>query len=411
MNSLFRKEIVEKKDSHLGQVSLYVPLSFWLITYVIGLIIVGLIIFAIFGDFARKERVSGVLSSNKGLVEIRMQKTGLVNEIYVELGDKVEMGQPLLRIVNHNLLEDGAPYAKKLLFNLTLELDVLKKELLSLSDKYSIENEQLLNLINDLEAKERKYRIKISTQNEILDNARDIYSRMHSLSEKKIITYIELSKQKDKVLHAKQELQSLEVRLDDITSSIREKNTKIDLLPLLNTSEKNNLKSRISDIEKGVLEAKNIDISVIRSPVNGSVSMVSVKSGQMLSGSIKIISLLPEKGELQADLFIPSRAIGFAEVGQSVRLLYDAFPYQKFGFYNGEIIKISKSVIKPSDISLSPEMITSAFHVVVKLDKQYINASDKEIPLRSGMTLSADIVLENRKIWEWLLRPFLGKAS
>jgi hypothetical protein len=46
---------------------------------------------------------------------------------------------------------------------------------------------------------------------------------------------------------------------------------------------------------------------------------------------------------LQAEIYIPSRAIGFVKPGQEVRLLYDAFPYQRFGAYRGRVVAASSS--------------------------------------------------------------------
>ena len=49
------------------------------------------------------------------------------------------------------------------------------------------------------------------------------------------------------------------------------------------------------------------------------------------------MTLTPRGGALRAELYVPSRAIGFVKSGQRVRLLYDAFPYQKFGPAWGEV--------------------------------------------------------------------------
>jgi membrane fusion protein len=45
------------------------------------------------------------------------------------------------------------------------------------------------------------------------------------------------------------------------------------------------------------------------------------------------------------------------------------------------------------------------YKVTAALESQHIEAYGKEIPLRSGMILSADVVLDKRSLFEWLLEP------
>lgn len=107
---------------------------------------------------------------------------------------------------------------------------------------------------------------------------------------------------------------------------------------------------------------------------------------------------------------MPTRAAGFIKEGQAVRLLYDAFPYQKFGFFNGQVETVSKSVIPASDLTIAPLLQEPIFVVSVRLDSQYVQAEQDKFPLQSGMSLSADLILEKRAIWEWMLAPFLKRV-
>jgi membrane fusion protein len=47
------------------------------------------------------------------------------------------------------------------------------------------------------------------------------------------------------------------------------------------------------------------------------------------------------------------------------------------------------------------------YRVDVKLDRQNVSALGKEIALRPGMLVSADILLERRTLLEWLFEPVL----
>ena len=41
------------------------------------------------------------------------------------------------------------------------------------------------------------------------------------------------------------------------------------------------------------------------------------------------------------------------------------------------------------------------------IDKQTVSAMGQEIPLRSGMLVNADILLEKRSLLEWIFEPVL----
>jgi membrane fusion protein len=116
---------------------------------------------------------------------------------------------------------------------------------------------------------------------------------------------------------------------------------------------------------------------------------------------------VPTGSALQAELFVPTRAIGFVRVGQEVRILYDAFPYQHFGTYRGRVIKVSQTILMGSDVSIPVEIKEPSYKVTVALDRPDIDAYGESITLQPDMLLRADIILERRSLVNWLLSPLL----
>ena len=92
--------------------------------------------------------------------------------------------------------------------------------------------------------------------------------------------------------------------------------------------------------------------------------------------------------------------------GQDVKLKYDAFPYQKFGVANGSVVSVSATALRPVEVGINSESGELLYRISVSLKKQTISAFSNEVPLQVGMELSADIVLENRSLLEWLIEPF-----
>ena len=114
---------------------------------------------------------------------------------------------------------------------------------------------------------------------------------------------------------------------------------------------------------------------------------------------------MPEGAKLSAELYAPTRAIGFVEPGKETRLLYDAFPYQRFGSSLGTVASISRIAIDPRETDIPLPLEESVYRVQVDLQNQHVAAYGKRTSLQPGMTLQANIVLERQSFLAWLLQP------
>jgi membrane fusion protein len=102
-------------------------------------------------------------------------------------------------------------------------------------------------------------------------------------------------------------------------------------------------------------------------------------------------------------------------------LRYAAFPYQKFGMHEGVVASLSRSAISPSEMTQRLSGLTAlyganepVYQITVDLKSQSVNAYGNLVPLQPGMQLEADVLLEKRRLIEWMLEPLLtltGKWS
>ncbi|MFC3149259.1 HlyD family secretion protein [Piscinibacterium candidicorallinum] len=129
----------------------------------------------------------------------------------------------------------------------------------------------------------------------------------------------------------------------------------------------------------------------------------------------------PNPSTLQAHFYIPTRAAGFVAPGQTVRLRYAAFPYQKFGQHQGTVLAIDRAPTAPSQLppAISAALASTStgatpearYRVTVALTEQYILAYGQPLPLKPGMVVEADIVQRESKIYEQILDPLRGFAQ
>jgi membrane fusion protein len=93
------------------------------------------------------------------------------------------------------------------------------------------------------------------------------------------------------------------------------------------------------------------------------------------------------------------------EPGQPVRLLFEAFPYQHFGTYRGQVVKVSQTILTSTDTGGPIKLNEPAYRVIASLERQDIDVHGKKIALQPDMQLKADILLEWRSLMSWLLSP------
>ena len=164
----------------------------------------------------------------------------------------------------------------------------------------------------------------------------------------------------------------------------------------------------LSATEQRIADVKGRGAYVIRTPTDGRVSTLQARVGQFADPQQLQLEMIPEDAILQAELFVPARAIGFVETGQPVRILYDAFPYQHFGSYRGQITNVSQTILTAADAAGPIKLNEPAYRVTAELERAYINAHGKKVPLQPDMLLRADIILESRSLMSWLTSPILS---
>jgi membrane fusion protein len=118
---------------------------------------------------------------------------------------------------------------------------------------------------------------------------------------------------------------------------------------------------------------------------------------------------VPSGATLEAHLYAPSRSVGFVRAGQQVLLRYRAYPYQKFGHHRGVISSVSRTAIDPSELpagfAAAGAPAEPLYRITVRLERQFVSAYGEDVRLQPGMQLDADVVLERRRLYEWVLDP------
>jgi len=143
------------------------------------------------------------------------------------------------------------------------------------------------------------------------------------------------------------------------------------------------------------------------------MAAVLAERGQPATPDTALASLVPSDARLQAHLFAPSSAVGFLHSDQTVLLRYQAYPYQKFGHQAGHVLQVSRTPLQTAELaSLAlPAGSEPLYRITVALDQQAVQAYGQAQALAPGMQLDADVMLDRRRLIEWIFEPVLSIAG
>ncbi len=404
--SLFRHQSVNYQSNKLfGEVILIRPLSFALLTTALAVIVAVIIIFLLYGKYGRRETVNGYLSPDKGIVNIYAPYLGVVENEFIKEGQQVKKGDTLYRVSTDFRVLENFSNNEKLLQHLSERKDNLKRKINLEKTRFKEEKETLTNQSKQLKKEITQIKSQISTNKQELILAEKLWKKYKRLHKNKLVVESALTQQHYNYLAKRSSLQNIKQLLVSKSTELQNTRLQLEQLPTRQAIRLQELQDQQLALNERLITVSSERGYDINSPIDGKVSTIIAKSGQKIDLTAPLLAILPNDSLLQAELFLPSRSIGFAEIGQTVLMRYEAFPYQRYGLARGTIEEISKTIINPQEMRLAIGTNEPVYRVKVKLDKQSMLANGKPIFLQPGMRLSADILLEKRSLFEWLLEP------
>ncbi|MBQ0721282.1 MAG: HlyD family efflux transporter periplasmic adaptor subunit [Gammaproteobacteria bacterium] len=406
MSNLFRKEVFNNKNNNwLGESLLIQPLSFYLITTVLVVVVGAALTYLICGEYTRKEHVSGYLAPDKGVIKIIPVQPGFYSKILVENGDVVDRGSPVA-LVNAQYTTDGGENVELLLLKeLQLEQANIDGRIALEFKRLDGETQRLASRVEGVERELEQLRQQESLQSKRLVLAQQLRKSYQDLLNKNFISDIEYEEQYEKVLNYEQEQSAFARQIIVKSNELTKTHHELKLLPLSTEERVAALESEKSNLRRRITEISGRESYILTAPAKGRIATLRMSEGQITTPGEVMADLLPEGALLQAHLYVPSRAIGFITRGLTVNVQYQAFPYQHFGTYLGRVVDISDTILSPTELSVELPIKEPVYKVVVELDSQQVRAYGEVLGLQVGMLLSADISVDTRSLMDWLLDP------
>ena len=409
--SLFRQEALEfqRQDRQWGRVVPLQPLPTRLMVWFITAAASAIVAFLFLAHYARKETVTGYLTPASGTARIFAPQQGIISAIHVEQGQRVEEGQVLLSVTTDQIAADGEDVNANILNSLAQQKESLTRQIAAEEQRAASERGRLTAQIQSLEVRVGYLHAQVPIQWDRVRVVERLVASASQLAPRGLVSEIEQRRREETLLEQRLNLSTLHQQVTERQAQLTEVRFTLEQLPVVTAEKIQHLRNQLSAAEQRIAEVNGRRAYVIRAPIAGRVSSLHASVGQAATPQRLQLQILPDDGgALQAELFIPSRAIGFVEAGQSVRLLYDAFPYQHYGAYRGRIVRVSQTIVVGTDVSTPVKLEGPVYRATVALERPDIDAYGKRVQLQPDMLLKADVILEKRTLVDWILNPLLS---
>jgi membrane fusion protein len=285
---------------------------------------------------------------------------------------------------------------------------VVERQIAAEERRTASEHDRLASTVKGIEGETAQLEDQRNIQNERLKLSESFVSTAATLSARGALPAIELKRREQAALEQQQNLAGIDQQITARRTQLTDARHALEQLPTIAAERMRVLRGDLSSIEQRIAEVNGRRAYVIKAPTSGRVSTLQATVGQIADPRHMQLEIIPLDSTLQAQLFFPTRAFGFVRPGQQVRILYDAFPYQKFGTYRGSVAKVSRTILTGNENTGPIALKEPAYRVTVTLARPDIDAYGLKMPLQPDMLLKADVILEQRSLMNWLLDPVLS---
>ncbi len=414
--ALFRQEALNaQQDSHGAALGIR-PISAPLLTIFFAALMGAVLLLLVFGSYTKKERVAGVVQTRQGVALIvppqGPQGLGTIKRVLVAEGQHVKAGDVIVEVSQERFTDAGNTDAL-LEENLQAQHNRLQnqaegQQLVSSATRESLE-QRITHARRDIDTLNEEIRL----QEQQISAAQRMVAQLEPLLADRVISELQFEQQRSMLLELQARMLTLKRQRTASEGEAAQAADNLRRLEGQQRVDRAGLDRDLLALQQEQVQRRAARVTLIKAPVDGVISGLTATPGQSLSASGVLASLVPDNAALEALLYVPSTAIGFIKQGQSVRMSYDAFPYQRFGQYRGTVRSVSQTDMPMQSNSNSGggdnnKDRRAVFLVRVALEQDSVQAYGTAIRLHPGLTLTADVEIDRRRLIRWMLDPLFA---
>lgn len=398
---------------------------------VLVLLMLGLVAWAAWAPIDKIVRAQGrIITASKSQV-VQHLEGGIVSEILVQEGQKVQAGQTMMRLsdinANSNLsqgrsrlqslkatqarLRAEAQGGTSLVFDDDIPISMQMLEKNAFDERQSrIRSEQaaLQQQINQRQAELKEAQARSQSLSTELNIAKQQATMVDSLLKKGAASQMEL-------LEAQSRTERLNTQFRDVVNTIpRLMSAQAESAARINESQSrfraearteiNQVTAEINRILAGIrADSDRVSRTEVRAPSTGFVNRLMFNTiGGVVKPGEAVLEITPSEGPLAVEARVRPDDRASLRAGLTTRVMLGAYDYTVYGALQGEVVEVSSDTL--------PDENGQRYYRVVVETKPAQGPLAQEVIL-PGMTASADVIVGKRSVLSYLLSPLLRFSS
>jgi len=367
--------------------------------------------FALF-ETTRKAPVQGMLVPTAGVIRVFSNQVGIIKEIRIKEGQFVREGEILFVVSSERSTANSRSTEALVSELLAQRRDSFRIELQQAKAQAGHRRTALQQRARDLQGEITRLDNQALMQQQRITLSEQTVARFAQLKSTGYISAAQLQEREAELLDQRQRLLEVErirsaTQRDLVSTQAEEQDMTVQAL-----RDENALRRSASTLEQDLTENEARREIPIRARQSGTITAIAANLGQTVGSATSLASILPEESMLEAEMYVPSHAVGFIKPGMTAMLRYRAFPYQKFGQHPARVREVATTSVRLEELPTAamPGAAQSepVYRIRLALEQQSVRAYGAPMPLRSGMLVDANVMLERRKLYEWVLEPLFS---
>ncbi len=366
----------------------------------------------------------GRLEPKGKTIKLDAPVAGKVAVIKVKEGQSVKAGQSLMALESEVVLSELQQAQAKLegqQQRLPL-LELIKKQL-EMASRTQRQHSQAgaaaqLAQINQIRQQIKFHQSESGLTQELLAKDQDTVQNYRSLRQKGIISGIQVDEAERTMIENKQRLQKAQSDIQQAQTEVKKQQSTYEsglregeLAVMENERQTREIQTQIADLKAQIAQTKNqissllfqLEQRVLHAPVDGTIFQLPIKSaGSVVQPGDMIAQIAPKGTSLILRAQMASPESGFLRLGLPVKVKFDAYPFQDYGVVPGHLTWISPD----SKIEKTNQGEIETFELEIALAQPYIQTPNKPIAFTPGQTATAEVIVRQRRIIDFILDPF-----
>lgn len=408
------------------------PLSRHFLIAFIVLFWIVLIIWANFAPLDEVTRGDGKVIPSGAVQSLQSLDAGVVEEILVSEGDKVEINQPLLRLnaieASSDLSANQARFLGLLASITRLQAEAEGKPTVEFPDNvmqgapqsvteelntFRANRQSLQNQLNVLrqqlaqrEQEVRELSGRISDTRGVVNLQRQEMEMVRPLVERGSAPRMELLQLERTMKERQTELNGFASSMPRARSAVSEASARIKEIEAAAKAqaqtelsakliEMNEIRERLSAMTQRKARTE------IKSPVTGTIQELTINTiGGVVNPGVDLIKIVPKDDKLIIEAKIRPADRAFIYPGQKAVIKLTAYDFSIYGGLEGELTDISADTFED-------EQGDSFYKVKLRTYDTELKRKGEILPIEVGMVASVDILTGEKTIMQYFLKPLI----